>query len=156
MIEVEIPGSLSLRIEHLVLDYNGTLAVDGALVPGVTERLEQLASRIQVHVVTADTFGRAAAALEALPCSLTILPAGAQDQAKLAHVQRLDPARCACVGNGSNDRLMLEAAALGVVVILSEGASGRAVTAADVVCTSILDALDLLQHPLRLAATLRC
>ena len=62
--------------------------------------------------------------------------------------------RSACVGNGSNDRLMLAAAALAILVIQGEGAAA-AVRQADVVCTSVLDALDLLVHPLRLVATLR-
>jgi soluble P-type ATPase len=59
------------------------------------------------------------------------------------------------VGNGRNDRLMLEAAALGLAVILGEGASSATLAAADAVCLSIADALDLLIHPLRLTATLR-
>lgn len=156
MIEIEIPGRPTLRIAHLVLDFNGTLAVDGAPVRGVTERLIRLAAELEVHVVTADTFGKAAAALEGVPCALSILPPGAQDRAKLELVQGLGAECCACIGNGNNDRLMLDAAALGVAVVLTEGACAATVTAADVVCTSILDALDLLTHPLRLVATLRC
>ena len=35
MIAVDIPGYRELRLEHLVLDYNGTLAEDGKLLPGV-------------------------------------------------------------------------------------------------------------------------
>ena len=38
MIEVMVPEHESLSIEHLVLDYNGTLACDGRLLPGVRER----------------------------------------------------------------------------------------------------------------------
>ena len=42
MIEINIPGRDILRIEHLVLDYNGTIAVDGALIEGIQERLQRL------------------------------------------------------------------------------------------------------------------
>ena len=35
MIKVSIPGFKSLSLKYLVLDYNGTIAIDGALVPGV-------------------------------------------------------------------------------------------------------------------------
>ena len=35
MLTISIPGGATLDIEHLVLDYNGTLAVDGVLLPGV-------------------------------------------------------------------------------------------------------------------------
>jgi soluble P-type ATPase len=60
-----------------------------------------------------------------------------------------------CVGNGRNDRLMLKEAALGIAVILQEGAAAETVAAADVVCTHIVSALELLHNPLRLTATLR-
>jgi len=42
MIEVNIPGYKVLQLEYLVLDHNGTLAVDGILMPGVKECLEKL------------------------------------------------------------------------------------------------------------------
>jgi soluble P-type ATPase len=51
---------------------------------------------------------------------------------------------------------MLKEAALGIGVIQAEGAAVEAILAADLVTTSVLDALDLLIHPLRLTATLRC
>ncbi|MEZ4567516.1 MAG: hypothetical protein R2860_11350 [Desulfobacterales bacterium] len=50
---------------------------------------------------------------------------------------------------------MLRASALGIAVILEEGASAQTLQSADVVCTSIVSALSLLIHPLRLIATLR-
>jgi len=59
------------------------------------------------------------------------------------------------MGNGRNDRLMLQEAALGIAVIQTDGAAKEAVLAADVVVTGILDALALLLYPLRLTATLR-
>jgi soluble P-type ATPase len=152
---ISIPGGATLAIEYLVLDYNGTLAVDGALRPGVLARLNALAEEIQVHVVTADTFGMARSALEGAPCVLSILPPGGQDAAKLAYVQDLGPERTAAIGNGRNDRLMLEAAALGVAVMEGEGVATAALLAADVVAPGILPALDLLLNPLRLIATLR-
>jgi soluble P-type ATPase len=59
------------------------------------------------------------------------------------------------VGNGFDDHLMLHSAALGIAVILGEGAASKTLFEADVVCTSIASALDLLLFPQRLAATLR-
>jgi soluble P-type ATPase len=44
---------------------------------------------------------------------------------------------------------------LGIAVIQTEGAAVEALLAADIVLPSILPALDLLTHPLRLIATLR-
>ncbi|MFI6743040.1 hypothetical protein ACIBI9_59975 [Nonomuraea sp. NPDC050451] len=61
----------------------------------------------------------------------------------------------AVVGNGVNDRQALAAAVLGVAVLGPEGASSRALLVADVVCATIIDALDLLLGPRALTATLR-
>jgi soluble P-type ATPase len=155
MIDIEIPGFAHLQLEHLVLDYNGTLARDGILLDGVKDRIEPLSRRLRVHVVTADTFGNVRAALAGLPCRITVLPAEHQDIGKLNYVERLGTHRTVCVGNGRNDRLMLRAAALGIAVIQEEGAAVEALTSAHIVLPDIHAALDLLIHPLRLVATLR-
>lgn len=155
MIEAAIPGNRTLRLEHLVLDYNGTLAVDGEPMPGVTDGLKNLAQSLEVHVLTADTFGKVQSRLEGLPCKLSVLPVENQDTGKLDYVKALGTERTVCMGNGRNDRLMLKEAALGVAVILAEGVAVETLNSADVVCTSILSALELLTNPLRLAATLR-
>ena len=155
MIRVDIPGYRTLALEHLVMDYNGTLAVDGALENGVREALERLAPRIEIHVVTADTFGLAAEQLKDAPVCLSILPPGDQDAAKRDYVDRLGCAATVAVGNGRNDRLMLAAAEVGVAVLLREGAAMETLAAADIVCPGIVPALELLLHPLRLTATLR-
>jgi P-type E1-E2 ATPase len=155
VITVDIPGYKTLRLEYLVLDLNGTLAVDGTLVAGVEECLQKLADKIRTFVVTADTFGEAAQLFEDLPCQLSVLPPGQQDLAKLEFVQQLGTGAVVCIGNGRNDKLMLKEAALGVAVILGEGAAAETLMAADVVCTDIVSALELLLNPLRLTATLR-
>jgi soluble P-type ATPase len=152
---LDIPGLGRLELDHLVLDFNGTLAVDGRLAPGVARRLRALAPLLRLHVLTADTFGGAGRALAGLPCRLAVLRPGRQAEAKARYVRRLGAARTACIGNGRNDRLMLRAAALGIAVILAEGAAAEALRAADIVVGNIGDALDLLLRPLRLAATLR-
>lgn len=146
---------LSATLHHLVLDFNGTLACDGQLLPGVAERLQRLSQQLDVHVVTGNTFGGAAEALASLPCTVVLLPAQDQTQAKAAYVRALGPQATACVGNGRNDLQMMQAAALGIAVCQAEGASPATVAAAQVVTGSIQDALDLLLNPLRLTATLR-
>lgn len=155
MITLDIPGYKTLELEHLVLDFNGTLACDGNLLPEVAERLNTLASMLTVHVITADTFGKVEAQLDGVRCRISILRGGGQDKEKLSYIKLLGPEHTVCIGNGRNDRLMLEAAALGIIVLLQEGAAAQSLMAADVVCKEILSALDLLTHPLRLTATLR-
>jgi len=155
MITIDIPGYRRLELAHLVLDYNGTLACDGHLIDGVKSRLNTLSHSLRIHVLTADTFGKAKSGLEGVDCKLSILPLAYQDTGKLSYVDTLDSMSTVCIGNGRNDRLMLKAAALGIAVILEEGASADTIKEADVVCTSIASALDLLLNPLRLVATLR-
>ncbi len=155
MIKAAIPGLGDLCLEHLVLDFNGTLAADGALLPGVSEALVELSHKLILHVVTGDTHGTAATALEGLPLRLNILPPTGQDAAKLDYVTRLGATTCAAIGNGRNDRLMVRVAALGICVLQEEGAAAETLTAAAIVCPDILAGLFLLLKPQRLIATLR-
>ena len=155
MFSHEIPGYGLLSLEHLVLDYNGTLAIDGEMIPGVKAILNTLSSHLSIHVVTADTFGKAANGLNGVDCRLTVLKAGNQDQAKVDFVNQLGADCTVCIGNGRNDARMLAAAALGIAVILDEGASMESLKAADIVCTTIVSALELFVNPMRLTATLR-
>jgi soluble P-type ATPase len=155
MLEIDIPGYRKLRLEHLVLDFNGTMACDGELLKGVRQRLEALSAQLRISVLTADTFGKARSQLAGIPCDLAILPVENQDRLKLEYIRRLGPDTTVCVGNGRNDRLMLLEAGLGIAVVQAEGAAVQTILAADVLAPDILAALDLLTHPLRLVATLR-
>jgi soluble P-type ATPase len=155
MIELDIPGTGQLNIHHLVMDYNGTLAVDGVLLEELVQPLMLLAKRLQHHVVTADTFGLAAGQLASLPCRLTILPPDEQAEAKRAYVRALGPQHCAAIGNGRNDRLMLQEAAIGILLVQAEGAARQSIEAADIICRHAADALALFLEPRRLVATLR-
>jgi len=155
MLTITLPGADDLKLEHLVLDFNGTLACDGVLLEGVPSMLGRLAPHLRIHVVTADTFGTARQALAGLPCEVVVLDAAAQSEAKRDQVQRLGSEAVACIGNGRNDLLMMGAARLAIAVTQAEGASPATLAAADVVTGRVQDALELLLHPLRLAATLR-
>jgi len=155
MFEIGIPGFGELRLNHLIMDYNGTLACDGILIDGIGKRLEQLREQLQIHVITADTFGKVREEMEGLPVEIVVLPQEKQDEGKLAFIENLGVEGAVCIGNGRNDRLMLKGAALGISVMEGEGTASVTLTAGDVVCSGILDALDLLRNPLRLTATLR-
>ena len=152
---IEIPGFGTLRLEHLVLDYNGTIAVDGKLLRGVRSRLLMLAKVLDVHVVTADTFGRVKTEIRSMKCRLAILAPRGQARAKLAYVRKLGASRAVCIGNGRNDRLMLRKATLGIAIVQAEGAATASILDADIVVNDVRDALDLLLEPARLIATLR-
>lgn len=129
--------------------------MDGKLAPGVAERLRALADRLDIHVITADTFGLAAVETASLPVRLQIIGQGDQAAAKLALINSLGADGVAAMGNGANDRLMLQNAALGICVMGGEGAATQTLVASDIVVRSSTDGMDLLLHPGRLAATLR-
>lgn len=155
MIRIEIPGKGSIQAEHLVLDYNGTLAIDGSIIDGVKEKLNNLAEKINIHVLTADTFGEAANNLKEVRCKLTVLNGDQQALQKQQFINQIGNNKVIAIGNGLNDMLMLKDAVLGIAVIQKEGASLKTLFNADIVCKNIFDALDLLINPLRIAASLR-
>ncbi|WP_022853207.1 HAD family hydrolase [Thermodesulfatator atlanticus] len=156
MFTLEIPQFGFLKLKHLVFDFNGTLAVDGKPKTGVKEKLNELAKTFEIHVITADTFGKAKKALLDVDVKIHILPPGEKhDELKLKYVEELGPKQVAAIGNGENDALMLAEAALGIAVLMEEGLSKEAFLAADILVKDINDALDLFLNPLRLKATLR-
>ncbi|MCB2225338.1 MAG: hypothetical protein KQH53_01580 [Desulfarculaceae bacterium] len=151
---VDIPGWRRLELRHLVLDLNGTLALDGALLPGVRQAVEELSASLECHLVTADTFGTAGGLLGPA-AALALISPGDEIGQKQAIVEGLGAKSVAALGNGANDAYMLKAAALGIAVLGPEGAATAALSAADVVVPGPLEALGLLLNPDRLKATLR-
>ena len=155
MIEINIPGRVEYRFEHLVLDLNGTISLDGEIIGGVPERLELLRELVDIIIVTADTRGRAQELGQRLKVKIhKVLPGNEQAQ-KLKLVQQLGVKTTVSIGNGSNDTSMLEESILGICVLGPEGASSEAMASCDLVISDINAALDLLLKPERLVATLR-
>jgi soluble P-type ATPase len=155
MFELDVPGFGGVILKHLVTDFTGTLSVDGRLAQGARERLNKVAEFLDVHVLTADTFGKARAELDGVNCRVHILEGKNHDVQKEEFVKRLGAENVIAFGNGNNDRKMLKASKIGVAVCLQEGCAVDAVKSADILVTSTRDAVDLLLHPKRMKATLR-
>ena len=155
MLHFDIPGFGVLNLEHLVMDYNGTLAIDGRLIITVREKLAELSNVLKLHIITADTFGQVQQQVSDIDCTLKIIPQENQTEAKLHYINSLGPSKTVSIGNGRNDRLMLKESALGILVIQKEGAAIESLVQANVVVNNIDDVFQLLQNPLRLTATLR-
>ncbi len=155
MIELTIPGRGDLKIEHLVMDVNGTLAVDGVLLEGVAKRVGGLRDRLNIHLLTADTHGRQAIIDLLLNLTATRISGGREAEQKAEYVRNLGAAGVVAIGQGANDALMLREAALGICVLSAEGLAIETLTAADLLMPDILSALDLFEKPLRLIASLR-
>jgi ABC-type dipeptide/oligopeptide/nickel transport system ATPase subunit len=86
-LDINIPGAQPLSLRYLILDYNGTLACDGSLLEGVAERLSILAKHLEIHIVTADTFGSVQTQVAHLPVQVSVIPPGKQAQAKAAYIE---------------------------------------------------------------------
>ncbi len=157
MLSVTIPGQEPLKLAYLVLDLNGTIQFNGQIFPGVKDLLDSLRGSFEdIYILSADTRGN----LESLAADLgvnfhrlgCIKPEPVE---KTEFIRSLGPERVVFLGNGNNDRLALKDARLGIVVIGSEGASSAAILAGDIVVKNPVDALNLLQDPQKLIATLR-
>lgn len=156
MIRIEIPNREPLVLESLFLDMNGTLTLDGDLLPGVTERVLRLGRELDVYLVTAGTFGNAGEVARQIKAELILIRPGREAADKYdAVLRRTDPRRAVAVGNGANDALVLRRCALGIAVVGPEGAHATAVSGADILCRDIREALDLLLFPKRVTATFR-
>lgn len=155
MIELDIPGQGILQLRHLVCDVNGTLAVDGRLIEGVGKSLLKLGDRLTLHLLTADTHGKQDTIDRQLGLQAVRIPAGAEAQAKGDYVRNLGPLSVVAIGQGANDAEMLRSAALGICLMSPEGLAVQTLMAADVAAENIHDALAMLEHPMRLVATLR-
>lgn len=155
MIELNIPGRGNLRLQHLVTDVNGTLAVDGQLLDGLSKRISGLRDRLTIHLMTADTHGRQAVIDQQLNLTAVRTRPGNEAGQKAEYVNSLGAETVVAIGQGANDAGMLKAAALGICVMSKEGAATEALMAADLVVPDIFTALDLLEKPLRIVASLR-
>lgn len=155
MVKVEIPGYGLLEFEHFVTDFSGTLSEDGGVLPGVREKLNELSSKLKIHVLTSDTFGRAEKELKGVNCILHVLKGEGHVFQKEKYILNLGADTVVALGNGNNDVNMLRTAKLGICVCLKEGCSVEALTASKIFVLSPADAIDLLLYTKRLIATLR-
>ena len=155
MIELNIPGIGVMRLEHLVSDVNGTLALDGQLREGLARSLHNLQDRLQLHLLTADTHGRQAMIDQQLGLEAVRVGSGNEAQQKAEYVHRLGAERVVAIGQGANDAAMLDAAGLGICILSPEGTATPALLSADLLAPDIFAALELLDKPLRIVASLR-
>jgi P-type E1-E2 ATPase len=155
MVKIDIPGRGSLNLEHFVSDVNGTLAVDGILLPGIIEAITALRSKLIIHLLTADTHGRQVNIDRQLNTTATRIQPGNEAQQKAEYVRQLGADKVVALGQGANDVAMLKEAALGLCVLSPEGMAVEAFLASDLIVPDVLTAFALLQNPLRVTASLR-
>lgn len=155
MIELNIPGRDTIQLDHLVCDVNGTLAEDGNLPAGLTRILHKLRDRLVIHLLTADTHGRQGEIDQLLNLTAVRLKTGEEPEQKAAFVRNLGSERVVAIGQGANDAEMLKEAAMGICILSREGTATSSLLAADLTVPDIFAALELLEKPMRIVATLR-
>jgi len=155
MIEMTIPGRGNIQINSLVLDVNGTIALDGTLLPGVVEKLRLIRDRVNILMVTSNTYLRQINIDLQLGIKAQIIEKENEINQKKEFIKKLNSENVIAIGNGANDVGMFEEAVIGICVLSREGTSVKALMTADIVVPDILTALELIENPLRLVATLR-
>ncbi|MCL6471652.1 MAG: HAD hydrolase family protein [Firmicutes bacterium] len=155
MISIDIPGRGRYDLKNLVLDMNGTIAVDGIIADEVLERIRVLSKILDIYLITADTHGKLESQKEKIAAKISrIQPPGEASQ-KADFIESIGASNSVAIGNGANDTEMLKKARLAIAVIEGEGCALDALQSADIVVKSSVDALDLLIHTNRIVATLR-
>ena len=155
MIELSIPGRGDLQLQHIVFDVNGTIAIDGTLVEGISRRFGVLRDRFTLHLLTADTHGQQANIDRMLNLTAVRITPGNETEQKAAYIQTLGAENVIAIGQGANDAAMLKTAAIGICILSPEGTALEALLSSDLLVPDIHTALDLLEKPLRLIASLR-
>ena len=152
---IEIPNFKTLDIKHVVCDYNGTIAKDGSVLPGIKTLFETLSKTYTLHVITADTFGSVHQQLQNYHAQIKVLSSNDHSKEKADYITSLGSEYSAAMGNGNNDAQMLKSASIGIAILGEEGCSTDALLSADIMCKDINDALSAFIYPKRLIATLR-
>lgn len=155
MIKVTIPGKGELELKHVVFDVNGTLAVDGQLLPGVPGLLDNLKDHLEIHLLTADTHGKQAEIDSILNFKADRIQAGDEARQKADFVDMLGAINTVAIGQGANDSLMVKSAVIGICVLSTEGSTLETLLGSDLVVPDIQSAMNLLLNPTRLKASLR-
>lgn len=155
MISLDIPGRGEIQLENAVFDVNGTLAVDGILLPGVAGSLAVLGKQLKIHLLTADTHGKQGQIDRELGLKAVRIQAGGEARQKADYIRSLGRENTVAIGQGANDALMLESAVIGICLLSPEGTAQETLRAADLVFPDIGSALEALLKPARLIASLR-
>jgi soluble P-type ATPase len=154
MIHIQRSGQAPLEINSILIDFEGTLASDGRVHPKVKDKLNLLAKRAKIYILTKEKKEKVEEVLRKVKAEIVYLTEEEPSQKKLGLLRELGATQTVAVGSGADDGPMMEEAVFGLCVIGKEGASSEAVRNADVVFTEILDTLDFLLKPLRQRATL--
>lgn len=154
MILLQRPGQPNIEIECLLIDYEGSLAIDGRVHPKAKDKINLLSKRVKIYILVKGEKEKVEERLKNVKAEVLFLQEGQATLAKLELLKRVGSERTVAIGNGMDDVPLFEKAGFSIGVIGKEGASGEALKKADLVVTDVLNGLDFLLRPLRQKATL--
>ncbi len=147
------PNNSELFIETIVLDLNGTLAVNGKVSEETKSRILKLKSMAyRLVLISGDIRGNASVIAEDLEIELFL---GANSQEKAEQMQQFDKDKTAAIGNARIDIGTFDNAAISIATLQSEGIHSGIINHVDLIVPSIDDALNLFIDIKSLEATLR-
>ncbi|AXX92714.1 ATPase P [Malaciobacter molluscorum LMG 25693] len=153
--KIDIPNKESFELKNIVFDYNGTIAIDGKIIDGVSKNIDELSNLFDFYVITADTYGSVENELKNTNCKVITISKDKQDEKKLQFIKKLNPKTVLSVGNGRNDKLMLKESIIGISILQDEGLCTQTLLSSDILVNSIFDVFGFLKDKNRLIATLR-
>jgi soluble P-type ATPase len=154
MITIQRPGQGNLEIEFILIDFEGTLALDRRVHPKAKDKINLLSKRTQIYILTKEEKECVEEALKKVKAEIIYLMEEKSSRQKLDWLHQLGATRTVAIGNGIDDIPIIEEAGFGICVMSKEGTSSEAMKKSGVVFMNILDALDFLLKPLRQKATL--
>ncbi|RXJ97444.1 ATPase P [Malaciobacter molluscorum] len=153
--KIDIPNKESFELKNIVFDYNGTIAIDGKIIDGVSKNIDELSNLFDFYVITADTYGSVENELKNTNCKVITISKDKQDEKKLQFIKKINPKTVLSVGNGRNDKLMLKESIIGISILQDEGLCTQTLLSSDILVNSIFDVFSFLKDKNRLIATLR-
>ena len=146
-------GAGEFDLDTIILDLNGTLAVNGSVPDGVKERASKLKELgYKILLFSGDQRGTAQAQADDL--GIELQRAGTTEE-KEQLTLKLNKERTVAIGNARIDIGTFKHSKLRIATLQAEGIHAAILPYVDVIVTSINDALDLLINKDSLEATMR-
>jgi len=144
----------SIEIKTIVLDLNGTLAVNGQLVVGVAERIERLKNELGFRLILLSGDQRGNGSFIANALGIDFRKANSREEKECA-ILEYDCKTTAAIGNARIDIGTFKQAKIAIATLQGEGIHTGILKEVDIIVPSILDALDLFIDPDSFKATMK-
>jgi soluble P-type ATPase len=146
-------GVGEINLDTIILDLNGTLAIDGKLVDGVIPRINKLKeSGFKLYLFTGDQRGTASQQASELGIELMFAKTTSE---KAECAKKCNFETTVAIGNARIDIGTFENSKIKIATLQKEGIHASIINHVDVIVPSINDALDLLLNPDSFNATMR-